>query len=110
MGRVSRVVADQHHQELVEAAARLFRERDMGAVSVPDVMQEIGPGQSAAASALATLGSTRAAHATAPAATTALRTLRTPMVIRHSLPRWYEVSTVQPAPGPAEGVGCREAR
>lgn len=42
MGRVSRAVADQHHQELVEAAARLFRERDMGAVSVPDVMQEIG--------------------------------------------------------------------
>ena len=42
MGRVSKAVAERHHQELVEAAARLFRERDLGAVSVPDVMQEIG--------------------------------------------------------------------
>lgn len=42
MGRASRAVAEQHHQELVEAAARLFRERDVGAVSVPDVMSEIG--------------------------------------------------------------------
>ncbi len=42
MGRASRAVAEQHHQQLVEAAARLFRERDLGDVSVPDVMGEIG--------------------------------------------------------------------
>lgn len=42
MGRVSRAVADRHHQELIEAASRLFRERDLGEVSVPDVMGEIG--------------------------------------------------------------------
>ena len=42
MGRVSRATADQHHQELIQAAARLFRERDLGAVSVPDVMGEVG--------------------------------------------------------------------
>lgn len=42
MGRASRALAEQHHQELVEAAARLFRERDVGEVSVPDVMSEIG--------------------------------------------------------------------
>ena len=42
MGRSSRAAAERHHQELVEAAARLFRERDLGDVSVPDVMGEIG--------------------------------------------------------------------
>jgi TetR/AcrR family transcriptional repressor of nem operon len=42
MGRSSRADAERHHRELVEAAARLFRERDLGAVSVPDVMHEIG--------------------------------------------------------------------
>ncbi|WP_344609894.1 helix-turn-helix domain-containing protein [Sporichthya brevicatena] len=42
MGRASRAVAEQHHRQLIEAAARLFRERDLGAVSVPDVMGEIG--------------------------------------------------------------------
>jgi len=42
MGRVSRAVAERHHQELVAAAARLCRERDLGAVSVPDVMGQIG--------------------------------------------------------------------
>jgi TetR/AcrR family transcriptional repressor of nem operon len=35
-------VAERHHQELVEAAARLVRERDLGAVSLPDVMGAIG--------------------------------------------------------------------
>lgn len=42
MGRSSKAVAERHHHELVEAAARLVRERDLGAVSVPDVMGEIG--------------------------------------------------------------------
>jgi TetR/AcrR family transcriptional repressor of nem operon len=42
MGRASRATAQVHHQQLVQAAARLFRERDIGAVSVPDVMAEIG--------------------------------------------------------------------
>lgn len=42
MGRASKAAAEQHHQQLVEAAARLFRERDLCAVSVPDVMGEIG--------------------------------------------------------------------
>jgi TetR/AcrR family transcriptional repressor of nem operon len=42
MGRASRATAELHHEQLVQAAARLFRERDIGAVSVPDVMGEIG--------------------------------------------------------------------
>lgn len=39
---MSRATAAQHHAELVRAAARLFRERDLGSVSVPEVMSEIG--------------------------------------------------------------------
>jgi TetR/AcrR family transcriptional regulator, transcriptional repressor for nem operon len=42
MGRASKAAAEQHHRELVTAAARLFRERDLGAVSVPDLMSAIG--------------------------------------------------------------------
>lgn len=42
MGRVSKAAAEQHHEDLVRAASRLFRERDVGAVSLPDVMSEIG--------------------------------------------------------------------
>lgn len=42
MGRSSRAVAQRHREELVRAAARLFREQDLGSVSVPDVMGEIG--------------------------------------------------------------------
>ena len=35
-------MAQRHRDELVRAAARLFREHDLGSVSVPDVMGEIG--------------------------------------------------------------------
>jgi TetR/AcrR family transcriptional regulator, transcriptional repressor for nem operon len=42
VGRVSKAEADRHHEDLVRAASRLFRERDVGAVSLPDVMSEIG--------------------------------------------------------------------
>jgi TetR/AcrR family transcriptional repressor of nem operon len=42
MGRASRAVADRRHDELVEVAARLFREREAAEVSVPAVMSEIG--------------------------------------------------------------------
>jgi TetR/AcrR family transcriptional repressor of nem operon len=42
MARASRAAAAQHHAELIEAAARLFRERGVASVSVPDVMGEIG--------------------------------------------------------------------
>lgn len=42
MGRSSRAVAQRHRDELVKAAARLFREQDLGSVSVPDVMGAIG--------------------------------------------------------------------
>jgi TetR/AcrR family transcriptional repressor of nem operon len=42
MSRASRADAARHHQELIEAASRLFRERGAGSVSVPDVMAEIG--------------------------------------------------------------------
>jgi TetR/AcrR family transcriptional repressor of nem operon len=42
MSRASRADAARHHQELVEAASRLFRERGASSVSVPDVMAEIG--------------------------------------------------------------------
>lgn len=42
MARASRADAARHHDELIEAASRLFRERGVGAVSVPEVMGEIG--------------------------------------------------------------------
>lgn len=42
MARASRAAAARHHAELIEAAARLFRERGVASVSVPDVMGEIG--------------------------------------------------------------------
>ena len=42
MGRASRAVAEQHHEQLIEVAARLFREREAAEVSVPVVMGEIG--------------------------------------------------------------------
>src|ERR1700744_4891796 len=42
MSRASRADAARHHQELIEAASRLFRERGADAVSVPDIMAEIG--------------------------------------------------------------------
>jgi TetR/AcrR family transcriptional repressor of nem operon len=42
MSRASRADAARHHEELIEAASRLFRERGAGSVSVPDVMAEIG--------------------------------------------------------------------
>ncbi len=42
MSRASRADAARHHQELIEAASRLFRERGAESVSVPDVMAEIG--------------------------------------------------------------------
>ena len=42
MSRASRADAARHHEELVQAASRLFRERGADSVSVPDVMAEIG--------------------------------------------------------------------
>jgi TetR/AcrR family transcriptional repressor of nem operon len=42
MGRASKADAARHHDELVTVASRLFRERGVGSVSVPDVMSEIG--------------------------------------------------------------------
>lgn len=42
MARASRADAARHHDELIKAAARLFRERDVGSVSVPDIMGAIG--------------------------------------------------------------------
>ena len=42
MGRASKADAARHHEELVTVASRLFRERGVGSVSVPDVMGEIG--------------------------------------------------------------------
>jgi len=42
MGRASKAEAARHHEELVKVASRLFRERGVGSVSVPDVMSEIG--------------------------------------------------------------------
>jgi TetR/AcrR family transcriptional repressor of nem operon len=42
MGRVSRAVADQHRQQVVEAAARLLRERGLEGVSVAEIMAEVG--------------------------------------------------------------------
>jgi TetR/AcrR family transcriptional repressor of nem operon len=40
--RSSRADTARHHQKLIEAASRLFRERGLESVSVPDVMGEIG--------------------------------------------------------------------
>jgi TetR/AcrR family transcriptional repressor of nem operon len=42
MGRASRADAARHREEVVAAAARLFRERGLSGVSVPDVMAEAG--------------------------------------------------------------------
>src|ERR1700761_9102145 len=42
MSRASKAAAARHHEELIEAASRLFRARGAGSVSVPDVMAEIG--------------------------------------------------------------------
>ncbi|HTK62505.1 MAG TPA: TetR/AcrR family transcriptional regulator [Pseudonocardia sp.] len=42
MPRSSRVDTARHHEELIEAASRLFRERGLESVSVPDVMGEVG--------------------------------------------------------------------
>ncbi|MFK3980640.1 TetR/AcrR family transcriptional regulator [Micromonospora sp. NPDC050397] len=42
MGRVSRAEAAKHREEVVTSAARLFRERGVGAVSVQDVSAAVG--------------------------------------------------------------------
>ncbi|WP_045834951.1 TetR/AcrR family transcriptional regulator [Hyphomicrobium sp. 99] len=42
MPRVSRKQADQHRKDVVDAASRLFLERGIDGVSVPDVMAEAG--------------------------------------------------------------------
>jgi TetR/AcrR family transcriptional repressor of nem operon len=42
MGRSTRAAAERHHQQLVDAAARLVRERDLAAVSLPEVMGAVG--------------------------------------------------------------------
>lgn len=42
MPRASRADAARHHEEVIEAAARLFRERGIESVSVPEVMAEAG--------------------------------------------------------------------
>jgi TetR/AcrR family transcriptional repressor of nem operon len=42
MPRVSKKQAEQNHQEVVAAAARLFRERGINGVSVPALMAEAG--------------------------------------------------------------------
>lgn len=42
MGRVSRAEAARHRDEVVEAAARLFRQRGVDGVSVADLMAEVG--------------------------------------------------------------------
>jgi len=42
MPRVSRKQADQHRKDIVDAASRLFLERGVDGVSVPDVMAEAG--------------------------------------------------------------------
>ena len=42
MPRVSRQEADQHRQDVIEAASRLFREHGVDGVSVPAVMAEAG--------------------------------------------------------------------
>ena len=40
--RSSRADTARHHEELIDAASRLFRERGLDSVSVPDVMGEVG--------------------------------------------------------------------
>jgi TetR/AcrR family transcriptional repressor of nem operon len=40
--RSSRAETARRHEELIDAASRLFRERGLDAVSVPDVMGEVG--------------------------------------------------------------------
>lgn len=40
--RSSRADTARHHEELIGAASRLFRERGLDSVSVPDVMGEVG--------------------------------------------------------------------
>jgi TetR/AcrR family transcriptional repressor of nem operon len=42
MGRVSQAQAQENRKRIVEKAARLFRERGISAVSVADVMAEVG--------------------------------------------------------------------
>ena len=42
MPRSSRADTARHHEELIDAASRLFRERGLESVSVPDVMGEVG--------------------------------------------------------------------
>ena len=42
MGRASRADAARHHDEVVEAASHLFRERGIAAVSVPELMAAAG--------------------------------------------------------------------
>jgi TetR/AcrR family transcriptional repressor of nem operon len=42
MARTSRETTAQHREAVVQAASRLFRERGIGAVSVPDLMGEAG--------------------------------------------------------------------
>ncbi|NMO49936.1 TetR/AcrR family transcriptional regulator [Actinoplanes sp. TBRC 11911] len=42
MGRVSQAQARENRRQIVETAARLFRERGVPAVSVADVMAEVG--------------------------------------------------------------------
>jgi TetR/AcrR family transcriptional repressor of nem operon len=42
MGRSSKVVAERHHNDLIEAASRLFREHGTESVSLPTLMGEIG--------------------------------------------------------------------
>jgi TetR/AcrR family transcriptional regulator, transcriptional repressor for nem operon len=40
--RSSRQTTEKHRQEIVDAAARLFREKGVDGVSVPEVMQSVG--------------------------------------------------------------------
>ena len=42
MGRVSRAQAQEHREQVVAAASRLFRERGVQGVSVADLMAEVG--------------------------------------------------------------------
>ena len=42
MPRVTRKEAEQHREDVIEAAARLFRERGIDGTSVPDLMAEAG--------------------------------------------------------------------
>jgi TetR/AcrR family transcriptional regulator, transcriptional repressor for nem operon len=42
MGRASKADAARHREEIVDAASRLFRERGVGEVSVPEVMAAAG--------------------------------------------------------------------